>query len=480
MMLVAGGGVRGGVYGCSPSDSVPWVTGSATTRSGSMFALGNPGNYLKRAIDFRSVFGEIIREHLGATQNQLNRIIPGYGVSGEALLSGGTSSIDGTPIMGELNIVLNAFSQQGSAGDASAPVGDLPAGMSEATIASQAFSPGGMLLNVLPVCNWQIGRCSDLPAKNRQHAGRVVTSAFLFLTIASSRADSVTLTPVADSSLLGFDPNHNNGANPAIIVGNNFHSVTNRGLLRFDIAGKLPAGSTITRADLVLEVTGIPADGYSIALYDLHRVLRAWGEGAKLGAGKGNPATTNEVTWNAAFAFMTNWSTPGGDFSSKLSAQESIDTVRQYAFASTIHTQMLADVQFWLGHAEQNFGWLIKEHSEQFASTARRIGSRESANDTPQLQIDFVPPLQLQNPRITNGQFQFSFHAEPSFSYVIETRNGSITNSWSTLTNFSTAEPTNFSASGFHLRHAAVLSSAADGELMLPLANVARDVGVPL
>jgi len=63
------------------------------------------GRYLSRNTDYRSVLGEIIRDHLGATQAQLNRIIPGYGVSGEGLLSGGTSSIDGTPIRGEVGIL---------------------------------------------------------------------------------------------------------------------------------------------------------------------------------------------------------------------------------------------------------------------------------------------------------------------------------------------------------------------------------------
>ncbi|MDB6123033.1 MAG: hypothetical protein JWQ71_2026 [Pedosphaera sp.] len=111
-MFVAGGGVNGynkgsphsGVYGCSPNDvfnnqTIPWVAGG----SGSMF--GASGRYVKRAVDYRSVLGKLIRDHLGATQNQLNQIIPGYTVAGERLQNGGTSSIDGVPIFGELPIV---------------------------------------------------------------------------------------------------------------------------------------------------------------------------------------------------------------------------------------------------------------------------------------------------------------------------------------------------------------------------------------
>ena len=80
VMFVAGGGIQGynktpgrsGVYGCSPNDDIPWTEGN----SGSMF--GVDGRYLKRIYDFRSVLGEIIRKHLGASDGQLGRIIPGY------------------------------------------------------------------------------------------------------------------------------------------------------------------------------------------------------------------------------------------------------------------------------------------------------------------------------------------------------------------------------------------------------------------
>ena len=133
VMYVAGGGVKGygkgntsGVFGCSPSDPVPWNPGPRTTAGstcGTMFAAGfaegagtvNPvtAGYLRRAIDYRSVLGEIIRKHLGAqfdtanpyTTSQLSRIIPAYASSGEKLYSGGQSSLDGVNIRGELGIL---------------------------------------------------------------------------------------------------------------------------------------------------------------------------------------------------------------------------------------------------------------------------------------------------------------------------------------------------------------------------------------
>ncbi len=124
LMFVAGGAVQGygragrtsGVVGCHPGEfsgsqaNLNWLTGPANQScgtgclfDGSMFGVGD--RYLERIVDYRSVLGEIIRKHLGSTQDQLNRIIPGYAVTGERLLSGGTSGVDSTPILGEVGLL---------------------------------------------------------------------------------------------------------------------------------------------------------------------------------------------------------------------------------------------------------------------------------------------------------------------------------------------------------------------------------------
>jgi uncharacterized protein (DUF1501 family) len=111
VMWVAGGSVKGlqtdgtgrvtrtGMHNCGGSDPVAWQPGM----NGSMFQ--STGRYLKRTTDFRSLLGKVIRDHLGATQDQLNRIIPGYTVAGERLRDGGTQSPDNAQITGELDIV---------------------------------------------------------------------------------------------------------------------------------------------------------------------------------------------------------------------------------------------------------------------------------------------------------------------------------------------------------------------------------------
>ncbi len=63
--------------------------------------FGVRNRYMRRCYDYRSVLGKILRDHLGATDTQLERIIPGYLDSREKLQAGGTSQIDNTPIAGE-------------------------------------------------------------------------------------------------------------------------------------------------------------------------------------------------------------------------------------------------------------------------------------------------------------------------------------------------------------------------------------------
>ena len=120
VMFVAGGKVNGygkvvsgsprtsGVFNCHPNEFgaggnstfLNWFNSSSTSAM-----LGVSNGYLRRNTDYRSVLGEIIRKHMGATQGQLNTIIPGYATDGEKLLAGGVSSADGTNIRGEVGFL---------------------------------------------------------------------------------------------------------------------------------------------------------------------------------------------------------------------------------------------------------------------------------------------------------------------------------------------------------------------------------------
>jgi uncharacterized protein (DUF1501 family) len=115
VMLVAGGNVNGRIY-CASTDAAAdtfngqnctWSPGTGG-QNGSMFQVA--ARYLSRRVDYRSVLGEIIRDHLGANDSsasaQLGRIIPGYSTSERnSLKTGGASPVDGTVIGGELGII---------------------------------------------------------------------------------------------------------------------------------------------------------------------------------------------------------------------------------------------------------------------------------------------------------------------------------------------------------------------------------------
>ena len=65
-LFVAGGRVNGGIYNCDPS----------TWPAGVMFA--KDGRYLSTRTDYRAIFWEILRDHMGADPAKVNTVFPGY------------------------------------------------------------------------------------------------------------------------------------------------------------------------------------------------------------------------------------------------------------------------------------------------------------------------------------------------------------------------------------------------------------------
>ncbi len=277
----------------------------------------------------------------------------------------------------------------------------------------------------------------------------------LAIGIPAVRADVAILNPVADTTLIGAAPDNNNGGQTFVNAGVTQNYTTNRGLFRFDIAAQVPAGSTITRADLVLEVVQEPPkDGYTSALFDLRRLLVRWGEGDKTNSpsqsspspGLGEPATTNEATWNARFAFTTNlWATPGAaatnDYLPVVSSSQFIygRVNSPYTFEST--PAMVADVQLWLDHPEFNFGWIFMSDDEGVNWTACRFGSREDPQNAPQLAIEYEPP-RIDRIQSSGSQLILSFTAQAGKAYAVEHRDALFSaTDWSVLTNV-TAQPT--------------------------------------
>jgi hypothetical protein len=180
-----------------------------------------------------------------------------------------------------------------------------------------------------------------------------------------------------------------NGAGTSLFVGRPNGGTIRRALLRFDIAGTIPAGAHVLSASLSFNVVNSPV----ATPLDVrgHLVLQAWGEGSSSGAGGGGggaPAQPGDATWLHTFYPNSFWSTPGGDFIATPSFTMATPAVG--IATAPVATQATADVQTWLDHPNVNFGWLLKMVDEVASSTARRIDSRESTGTTPTLSVTYV------------------------------------------------------------------------------------------
>ncbi len=266
-------------------------------------------------------------------------------------------------------------------------------------------------------------------------------------------AETVYLTPSADTTLLQAFPSNNFGGQLYFNSGTTQTYTRNRGLLKFDIAAHLPANAKITLASLTLEVTGatVETDHDTPSTFELRRMLRDWGEGNKSGQppSLGAPATTNEANWVYRFAFTTNtWSSPGGasgvDFSTVASGEQYVYAPMFFPISTfDSNPQMIADVQSWLNQPTNNFGWMLLTQIEGTNFTARRFGSRENTNRAPILEVNYFIP-RINQVTVRSNVVELKFFAEANQTYTVEYRNGFGQNAWLTLTNLPAfGEPTN-------------------------------------
>jgi hypothetical protein len=217
-------------------------------------------------------------------------------------------------------------------------------------------------------------------------------------------AQLANINPIKDNTLYQYVPADGDRSNA---LGNHFFAGETgmgefrRGVLAFDIAGNIPAGSTILGVTLSLNMsrTGLD-DARNI---ELHKMLADWGEGTSVAPGEegtGAPATTNDATWRHRFFDTIFWTTEGGDFSATVSASQSVGPVGVYTWSSS---QMRADVQSWLDDPASNFGWLVLGDEVDILS-AKRFDTRESASP-PVLSIIYRPagprPTPTPRPRPT-------------------------------------------------------------------------------
>ena len=204
---------------------------------------------------------------------------------------------------------------------------------------------------------------------------------------------TITLSPVADTTLSQASPANNFGGETVLSSGSTDDALANRALLKFDIANFMPSNATIQKVTLTLTVTHSTA--LQASSFSLHRVLQGWGEGTKAGGGAGAPATTGEATWDARFYPAPLWSASGGaapgDYVAAPSSTQLVSGETNYVFGST--SNLAANVQSWLTNASSNFGWILISDDEGNFSTSQQFASREDSSNGPILIIDYtVPP----------------------------------------------------------------------------------------
>jgi hypothetical protein len=267
--------------------------------------------------------------------------------------------------------------------------------------------------------------------------------------LAAGASEVTYLRPSADTSLLEAFPTHNFGGQTYFNAGTTQTYLKNHGLLKFDVAGQLPSHAKIVSAALTLDVQHTPSDGDNPSTFELHRMLRDWGEGNKIGSppSLGAEATLNEANWFYRFAETTNtWGIPGGqegiDFSSIVSAEQFLygTLFSPYTFES--NAQMAADVQSWLDQSATNFGWMLLTQDESLNFSARRFASREAGFGSPMLAIEyFVPAITA---LVKTGQtVQIRFFREANQAYTVESSATMTEGTWAVLTNLpAVTEPT--------------------------------------
>jgi len=238
-----------------------------------------------------------------------------------------------------------------------------------------------------------------------------------------ARADSISLTSVADTTISEGDVAHASGGGTDLIVGGlvNFPAAC-RGLLKFDLSS-LPSSAVITSATVTVTVTksrgGAVQDGHT-----LHRLTASWDE-------------TGAMWFNSGFV---GWE--GGEFLEDADAGAVFGDMGTYTFAST--SGLLAAVQLWHSNASANAGWILISDSEAQSGTARRVATREAGSGQPTLTIGYSPPAPEPTVRIvsmeltptnvllrslgTNGWLAF-----PEFSSNL------ISSNWTVVPNFSNA-----------------------------------------
>lgn len=218
----------------------------------------------------------------------------------------------------------------------------------------------------------------------------------MMLALVVSPALAVTVQiPSSRDNTLYEDPagGLSNGAGTGMFAGRSSQSQNSirRGLVMFDVASMVPAGSIITSATLTLFQASTNIADQSVGV---HRLFESWGEGTSNATsgngGGGTAATIGDATWLHRTFNTTLWTIPGGFFDGSDSASTIVGGNGLYSWSSAA---LAADAQSFLDSGATNFGWLLRGN-EQSSGTSKRFATREEsiAMNRPMLTLEYIVP----------------------------------------------------------------------------------------
>src|SRR4051812_25263197 len=125
--------------------------------------------------------------------------------------------------------------------------------------------------------NWLVGR--ERKMERRVFFKLMVGCCALGLPAAAVYADVASIGASKDDTIFQNTSSNSLGGGQAVFAGTNAQTAPRRGLIQFDVAGAIPAGSTINSVQLTLFLNSAGGGGAGGPTIHLYRLAADWGEG---------------------------------------------------------------------------------------------------------------------------------------------------------------------------------------------------------
>ncbi len=180
---------------------------------------------------------------------------------------------------------------------------------------------------------------------------------------------TVDLSAAADSYIDAYIWGTNYGSATELLVRRWTSSYSRRTVIRFDVAGSMPANATITNAQLCLTAYAV---SHAMTI-NVHRLQTPW--------------TESGVTWMHSEVGQY-WTTMGGDYDASESAAVAIAA----GGIGEICWNVTSDAATFYTAPTSNYGWLLRDPQDSGGSSeTTSFRSREYSADVPRLQITYLP-----------------------------------------------------------------------------------------